>query len=53
MVAFSDGEEDILFVVGGWSVTSSSTQLGSECEKAIDPYYSCNEQHMFTLNTSK
>lgn len=53
MVAFSDGEEDVLFVVGGWSVISSSTQPGSECEKAVDPFFSCNEQHMFTLSTSE
>ena len=56
MVAFKDGEEDILFVVGGYGTNPSSRQPGAQYEKIIDidcddDVY-CNEQHMFTLSTS-
>ena len=53
MVAFKDGEEDILFVVGGLGTTPSSHQLGAQYEKISDIIFRCNEQHMFTLNTSE
>ena len=54
MVAFKDGEKDILFVVGGNGTTPSSSQPGAQYEvEAIDGYVRCNEQHMFTLSTSE
>ena len=53
MVAFKDGEEDILFVVGGDGTTPSSRQPGAQYEKATDVHIRCNEQHMFTLSTSE
>ena len=53
MVAFKDGEEDILFVVGGYGTTPSSRQPGAQYEKTIGGYVRTNEQHMFTLSTSE
>ena len=53
MVAFKDGEEDILFVVGGLGTTPSSRQPGAQYEKISDVIFRCNEQHMFTLSTSE
>ena len=53
MVAFKDGEEDILFVVGGFGTTPSSRQPGAQYEKMSRNIVNCNEQHMFTLSTSK
>ena len=53
MVAFKDGKEDILFVVGGLGTTPSSRQPGAQYEKFNDVLFVCNEQHMFTLNTSE
>ena len=53
MVAFRDGEEDILCVVAGYStLTPSHRQPGAQY---ITDYFStrCNEQHMFSLNTSE
>ena len=53
MVAFKDGEEDILFVVGGHGTTPSYHQHGAQYVKVTDVYVRCNEQHMFTLSTSE
>ena len=53
MVAFKDGKEDILFVVGGRGTTPSSRQPGAQYEKVNDVLVRCNEQHMFTLSTSE
>ena len=53
MVAFKDGEEEILFVVGGIGTTPLSHQPGAQYEKMTDVYVKCNEQHMFTLSTSE
>ena len=53
MVAFKDGEEDILFVVGGTGTTPSSRQPGAQYKKVTDILVRCNEQHMFTLSTSE
>ena len=53
MVAFKDGEEEILFVVGGSGTTSSSCQPGAQYKKISDVIFICNEQHMFTLSTSE
>ena len=53
MVAFKDGKEDILFVVGGVGSTPSSRQPGAQYEKTTDVPVICNEQHMFTLSTSE
>ena len=48
MVSFKDGEEDILFVVGGYGTTPSSCQPGAQYDSGYT-----NEQHMFSLNTSE
>ena len=48
MVAFKDGEEDFLFVVGGYGSTPSSRQPGAQYENDRT-----NEQHMFSLSTSE
>ena len=53
MVAFCDGKEDILFVVGGGGTTPSSHQPGAQYEKLTDVRTISNEQHMFTLSTSE
>ena len=53
MVAFKDGEEDILFVVGGYGTSPSSHQPGAQYAKVTDVRVKCNEQHMFTLSTSE
>ena len=53
MMAFKDGEEDILFVAGGIGITPSSHQPGAQYEKLTDVRVRCNEQHMFTLSTSE
>ena len=52
MVAFRDGEEDILCVVAGYRRTPSHRQSGAQY---ITNYGStwCNEQHMFSLSTSE
>ena len=54
MVAFKDGEENMLFVVGGFGGTPSFRQPGADykCHYA-DVTVRCNEQHMFTLNTGE
>ena len=53
MVAFKDGEEDILFVIGGSGTTPSSRQPGAQYEKITNDIVRCSEQHMFTLSTSE
>ena len=52
MVAFKDGEEDFLFVVGGAGPTPSSRQPGAQYEQP-DANIRTNEQHMFSLRTSE
>ena len=52
MVAFRDGEEDILCVVAGWGPTPSYRQPGAQYEADGTGYTSCNENHMFNLSTS-
>ena len=52
MVAFRDGEEDILCVVAGWGPTPSYRQPGAQY-KADTGYNRCNEHHMFSLSTSE
>ena len=46
MVAFRDGEEDILCVVAGYGPTPSYRQLGAQYEAYGDDCFSCNEHHM-------
>ena len=53
MVAFKDGEENILFVVAGVGTTPSSHQPGAQYDKSTDVRVRCNEQHMFLLSTSE
>ena len=53
MVAFRDGEEDILCVVAGYStLTPSHHQPGAQYI-TDDGFTRCNEQHMFSLSTSE
>ena len=52
MVAFRDGEEDILFVVAGSGPTPSYHQPGAQYEAAGDVIWS-NEHHMFSLSISE
>ena len=48
MVAFKDGKQDFLFVVGGYGPTPSSRQPGAQYE-----YNRTNEQHVFSLSKSE
>ena len=52
MVAFKDGEEDFLFVVGGVADTASSSQPGAKYQQR-GVYTYTNEQHVFSLNRSE
>ena len=55
MVHFTDGEEDLLYVVGGWGhPVPSSPQHRAQCQQ--DTYggsVRTNEQHIFSLSTSE
>ena len=54
MVAFRDGEEDILCVVAGYGgPTPSYRQPGTQYEAAGIDRFLCNEHHMFSLSTSE
>ena len=53
MVAFRDGEEDILCVVAGWGPTPSYRQPGAQYEASTTSSSRCNEHHMFSLSTSE
>ena len=54
MVAFKDGEEDILYIVAGQSPTPSYRQPGAQYEATVNTdRFVCNEQHMFSLSTSE
>ena len=55
MVAFRDGEEDVLFVVGGLGIRNEMSQPGTlyELVKDTDLQVRCNEQHLFKLSTSE
>ena len=52
IVAFKDGEEDILYVLAGIGPTPSYRQPGAQYKAAGDRVV-CNEQHMFSLSTSE
>ena len=63
IVAFRDGEEDILCVVAGYGPTPSHRQPGAQYEAQYSEqerslgisvnYFLCNEHHMFSLSTSE
>ena len=53
MVAFRDGEEDILCVVAGFGLTPSHRQPGAQYKTALGSISWSNEQHMFSLSTSE
>ena len=53
MVAFRDGEEDILCVVAGYGPAPSYRQPGAKYGGAGVGYTRCNEHHMFSLSTSE
>ena len=53
MVHFTDGEEDLLYVVGGKGrAVPSSPQHGAQYQKYGDGVFT-NEQHIFSLSTSE
>ena len=53
MVQFSNGEEDLLYVVGGWGhPVPSPPQLGAQYEQYLSGVRT-NEQHIFSLSTSE
>ena len=52
MVAFRDGEEDILCVVAGIGLSPSHRQSGAQYKTEYS-YTWCNEQHMFSLSSSE
>ena len=52
MVAFRDGEEDILCVVAGFGPIPSYRQPGAQYDEAGDRFL-CSEHHMFSLSTSE
>ena len=55
MVHFTDGEEDLLYVVGGWGhAVPSSPQHGAQYQETLygDGVYT-NEQHIFSLSSSE
>ena len=53
MVAFKDGEEDILYIVAGFGPISSHRQPGAQYEAAYSNRVRCNEHHMFSLSSSE
>ena len=53
VVHFTDEEEDLLFVVGGYGPTPSSHQHGARYRQARKGYSNTNEQHIFCLSTSE
>ena len=52
MVAFRDGQEDILCVVAGCGLTPSHHQPRAQYKAGLGATW-CNEQHMFCLSTSE
>ena len=54
MVHFTDGEEDLLYVVGGYShAAPSSPQHGAQYQLVYSSGVRTNEQHIFSLSTSE
>ena len=53
LVHFTDDEEDLLFVMGGWGPTPSSHQHRAQYKQANMGYVYTNEQHIFCLSTSE
>ena len=54
MVHFTDGEEDLLYVVGGWGhAAPSSPQHGAQYLPDGYGEVRTNEQHIFSLSTSE
>ena len=53
MVHFTDGEEDLLYVVGGWGPAPSSPQHGAQYLPDGIGGVRTNEQHIFSLSTSE
>ena len=52
MVHFTDGEEDLLYVVGGYGHAAPSPQHGAQYHPAGSGVCT-NEQHIFSLSTSE
>ena len=54
MVHFTDEEEDLLYVVGGWGhAAPSSPQHEAQYQRAYGSGVRTNEQHIFSLSTSE
>ena len=52
LVHFTDEEEDLLFLVGGYGPTPSFRQCGARYKGGMR-YVRTNEQHIFCLSTSE
>ena len=52
MVAFRDGMEKVLYVVGGYGPIPSHYQPGAQYD-ALTNHCVCNEHHMFSLSTGE
>ena len=54
MVHFTDGDEDLLYVMGGWGHTApSSPQHGAQYQQYSGGGVRTNEQHIFSLSASE
>ena len=54
MVHFTDGEENLLYVVGGYGhAAPSSPQHGAQYQLTEHGFVHTNEQHIFSLSTSE
>ena len=53
LVAFNEGEEDFIFVVGGEGPTPSTRQHWARYTHVVDTCTYTNEQHLFSLNTGE
>ena len=53
IVAFRDGEDDILCVVAGYGPTPSHRQPEAQYEADGDDRFQCNEHHLFNLSNSE
>ena len=56
MVAFKDGEEDILYVVAGFGGPTPAyhrPEVVYDDDELLDDLFYCNEHHMFSLNSGE
>ena len=53
MMAFKDGEDDILYVVAGYGRLPLCLQPGAQYKADFSDRATCNENHMFSLSSSE